>query len=124
MGVVYMEAMAMEVATIGTNAGGVPEIITDGVDGLLVPPMDPPALARAIRCLIDEPAFRESLGKAGRRKILKQFDSRLWATTLYRRLFGHGPEEHLVGPEPAALQNDKGARRVGAARSTITLIKD
>lgn len=128
MGVVYMEAMAMEVATIGTNAGGVPEIITDGVDGLLVPPVDPPALAKAIHWLIDDPAFRESLGKAGRRKILKKFDSRLWAATLYRRLFGHGPGEHLVGPEPVGQPHETGAisspRRVASTGSTMAIGKE
>ena len=51
LGVAYMEAMAMEVATIGTDAGGVGEIITHGENGLLVPPKDPEALAFAIRSL-------------------------------------------------------------------------
>jgi len=91
MGVVYMEAMATEIPTIGTNAGGVPEIITDNVNGLLVPPNDPPALAAALRRLHEQPELRATLGQAARQTILNEFDSHLWAAELYRRFTGHAP---------------------------------
>jgi glycosyltransferase involved in cell wall biosynthesis len=91
LGVAYMEAMAAGVPTIGTNAGGVPEIIADGTDGLLVPPKDPAALSSAIRRLIDDEALRRRLASAGRRKIEQQFDSRLGAAVLYKRLTGKAP---------------------------------
>lgn len=93
LGVAYMEAMAMEVATIGTAAGGVGEIITHDENGVLVPPNDPEAIASAIRALIGDSARRERLARAGRRSIVEQFDSRLGARTLYERLFGHPPAE-------------------------------
>ena len=48
LGVAYMEAMSCEVPTIGTNAGGVSELITSGEDGILVPPKDPESLAAAL----------------------------------------------------------------------------
>lgn len=48
LGVVLMEAMAARLPVVATRAGGVPELVTDGVDGLLVPPRDPQALAAAI----------------------------------------------------------------------------
>ena len=96
LGVVYMEAMAMGVATIGTDAGGVAEIIDSGRDGLLVPPRDPAALAQAIQSLIDDPARREQLAKAGRESVVKNFDARIGAATLYERLHGHAP----VSPTP------------------------
>ncbi len=86
LGVVYMEAMAMEVATIGTAAGGVGEIITDGVDGLLVPPGDEQRLADAIERLRDDPALRRRLAEAGRQTVVRSFDSRLGAGTLWKRL--------------------------------------
>ena len=126
MGVVYMEAMSMEVATIGTAAGGVPEIITNGVDGLLVPPRDSNSLAGAIQRLMDDPGFRHALGQSGRRKVMQQFDSRIWAGTLYRRLFGHAPGESLTGSEQGPEQGSehgptptlsKGARRTGVLGS-------
>ncbi|MBF2063316.1 MAG: glycosyltransferase family 4 protein [Calothrix sp. C42_A2020_038] len=91
LGVVYMEAMAMEVATIGTNAGGVPEIITDTQDGLLIPPRDDIALERALTQLIENPSLKNQLGQAGRQTIVQRFDSRIGAATLYQRLFGHSP---------------------------------
>ncbi|BAZ16527.1 group 1 glycosyl transferase [Calothrix sp. NIES-4071] len=86
LGVVYMEAMAMEVATIGTNAGGVPEIITDGKNGLLIPPRDVTALTRALIQLIENPAFRIQLGLNGRSSIIEHFDSQIGAATLFERI--------------------------------------
>lgn len=91
LGVVYMEAMALEVATIGTRAGGVEEIISDGRDGILVPPGDVAALAGAIRSLLCQPALRCAIAQAGRRSIVERFDSRLGAATLYERLFQRPP---------------------------------
>lgn len=91
LGVVYMEAMAMGVATIGTAAGGVGEIIDSGVDGLLVPPRNPEALASAIQSLIDDPARRQQIARAGRASVVKNFDARIGAATLYERLHGHAP---------------------------------
>jgi glycosyltransferase involved in cell wall biosynthesis len=101
MGVVYMEGMATEAAVVGTAAGGVGEIITGGVDGLLVPPKDPHALADGIETLIRDPALRQRLGRAGRRTILEKFDSRKWAAEMYRRIFGVMPPAPAPGPHPA-----------------------
>jgi glycosyltransferase involved in cell wall biosynthesis len=87
MGVVYMEAMASAVATIGTAGGGVAEIIDDGANGSLVPPRNPYALAEAMEKLLKNPELREAYGKAGREKAVAKFDSRVGAKELYRRLF-------------------------------------
>ncbi|CAD5916916.1 putative glycosyltransferase MJ1607 [Planktothrix tepida] len=83
LGVVYLEAMAAEVATIGTAAGGVVEIITDHVNGLLVPPFDVQKLADAIVQLLTDDLFRKQLAKAGRQTVIEKFDSRLGAATLH-----------------------------------------
>lgn len=88
LGVAYMEAMACGTPTIGTAAGGVAEIIDDGVDGLLVPPRDIHALADALSRMLREPALRSRLAHAGRQKIIEQFDSRIGAQTLYEHVFG------------------------------------
>ena len=106
LGVVYMEAMAMGVATIGTSAGGVAEIIDSGKDGLLVPPRDPEALAEAIQSLIDNPDRRRSLAKAGRESVVANFDARIGAATLYERIHGNRPPTPKYQPaptEPAAV---------------------
>jgi glycosyltransferase involved in cell wall biosynthesis len=86
-----MEALSAGVPTVGTAAGGVAEIITNGVDGVLVPPKSPDALADALEQLARDPQRRESLGKAGRESIIRNFDARIGASTLYERMFGATP---------------------------------
>jgi colanic acid/amylovoran biosynthesis glycosyltransferase len=88
LGVVYMEAMSLGLPTVGTAAGGVSEIMEDGVTGWLVPPKDPAALAEKILWLMEHPEAREAVAAAGRRSIEAQFDSRIGAATLYERLTG------------------------------------
>jgi colanic acid/amylovoran biosynthesis glycosyltransferase len=74
--VVLMEAMSMEIPCVAPWVNGIPEIITHETDGLLVPPGDVPALARAIARLMDDAELRRSLGKNARLKILEQYDLR------------------------------------------------
>lgn len=111
MGVVYMEALATEAATIGTAAGGVGEVITNGVDGLLVPPKNPQALADGIEKLLKNPELRAVLGHAGRQKVLAHFDSRRWAAEMYRRIYGVMPN---VDPQHMA----ESPQRRDAAKAT------
>lgn len=63
---VIVEAMAYGCPIVSTNVGGIPELITDGVNGLLCPPEDPGCLAAKITLLIGDPALRERLGRAAR----------------------------------------------------------
>ncbi|MDL1909446.1 glycosyltransferase family 4 protein [Chloroflexi bacterium CFX6] len=63
---VIVEAMAYGCPIVSTNVGGVPELITDGVNGLLCPPEDPGCLAEKIELLIGNAALRERLGRAAR----------------------------------------------------------
>jgi len=72
--VVLMEAMAQEIPCITTAITGVPELIQNGVDGLLVPASSTEGLAAAIQQLVQEPALRRKLGKAGRLKVLAAYD--------------------------------------------------
>jgi glycosyltransferase involved in cell wall biosynthesis len=72
--VVLMEAMAMEIPCVATWIAGIPELIRDGIDGLLIPPADEQALARAILRLKTEPALRLRLGQEARRRVLDQYD--------------------------------------------------
>lgn len=72
--VVLMEAMAMEIPCVTTFITGHPELIRDGVDGLLVPPSNVQALAEAIAGLIADPERRRRLGEAGRRRVMARYD--------------------------------------------------
>jgi len=68
-----LEAMASACAVVATNVGGLPEIIEDGVSGMLVTPRDPEALARAIMRLIETPELRRQLGLAARARVEQKF---------------------------------------------------
>ena len=70
------EAMACETPVIATTGGAFPEVIDHGETGWLVPPGDSPALANAIRLLMDDAGLRERLGTAGRQSILQRFSWR------------------------------------------------
>jgi colanic acid/amylovoran biosynthesis glycosyltransferase len=72
--VVLMEAMAMEIPCVATRITGIPELIEDGVDGLLVAPSDIVGMAAAIERLIASPELRESLGKAGRIRVQHEYE--------------------------------------------------
>ncbi len=72
--VALMEAMAMEIPCVSTCVAGVPELIRDGLDGLLVPPSSHHALAAALQRLIDDPGLRRSLAAAGRLRVLEFYD--------------------------------------------------
>jgi glycosyltransferase involved in cell wall biosynthesis len=72
--VVLMEAMAMELATLSTRLSGIPELIEDGRNGLLVSPEDARALADALQLLASDPAMRRQLGSAGRQTVIDHFN--------------------------------------------------
>lgn len=73
---VLAEAMAMGLPAVSTAISGIPELVDDGLDGLLVPERDPEALAAALRRLLADSALRHSIGTAARAKICRVFDSR------------------------------------------------
>jgi glycosyltransferase involved in cell wall biosynthesis len=70
---VLLEAGAMELAVVASRVAAVPELIEDGVNGSLVPPEDPTALAAAIAALIADPGARLRQGRAGRARVLERF---------------------------------------------------
>lgn len=70
-GIVFLEAWCYGVPVIGARAGGIPDVITDGQDGLLVRFGDVAGLTQAIRRLIDDRVLAQRLGAAGRAKTLR-----------------------------------------------------
>ncbi|MGQ9667117.1 MAG: glycosyltransferase family 4 protein [Anaerolineae bacterium] len=72
-----LEAMAMELPVIASDIRGCRELVGHGEPGLLVPPADAGALAEALCRLADDAKLRQSMGRAGRRRVLQEFDERL-----------------------------------------------
>jgi L-malate glycosyltransferase len=72
-GLTVAEAMAAGRAVIASRTGGIPELVEDGVSGLLVPPGDPEGLARALDLLADRPALRRQLGASARARAQQRF---------------------------------------------------
>jgi glycosyltransferase involved in cell wall biosynthesis len=64
-----LEAMAMHLPVVATKVGGIPEVIQDGVDGLLVESRDPEKLAGALIRLSENPSLRKTIGAAGHGKV-------------------------------------------------------
>lgn len=69
-----LEAMACGLPVVATRVGGTPEVVEDGVSGLLVPPKDPAALATALVTLLADSALRVAMGSAGRKRVVRQFN--------------------------------------------------
>jgi len=72
--VVLMEAMAMQLPCVATWITGVPEVIDNGIEGLLVPPASAAALAAAVERLMDDPDEAQQLAAAARRKVLAKYN--------------------------------------------------
>ena len=88
--VAVMEASALGTPVVATAVGGLPEAVTDGESGLLVPPRDPAALAAAIRRLVDEPGLRADLARGATARA-GAFDATAATATvegIYRQVLG------------------------------------
>lgn len=69
-----IEAMSMAIPTISTTVSGIPELVENMKTGLTVPPRDEVALAKAIANLLDDEDLRDVLGRAGRAKVIEDFE--------------------------------------------------
>jgi len=82
---------------VACNAGGIPEVVADGETGLLVPPNDAPALAKAVLTLLGDPAMRVRFGQAGRGRAEVRFSQAALAAasaSLYRELINQNRLVH------------------------------
>lgn len=98
LGVVLIEAMASGVPVIGTNTGGIPDIISDGVNGLLVPERDSANLAEKICMILSDPNLAECLAREGLNTVCEKFS---WDRVAqdYLKVYDYcmGNQDHNVG---------------------------
>ena len=100
-GLTILEAMAMSRPVVASNVGGIPEMIENGVNGVLVPPHDPPALADAIASLLEDHQRADMIGRAGHDTVHDRFCIQLMVNAV-QELY------------------DEGARRVRPRELTIS----
>lgn len=104
--VVLMEAMAMGLPVVSTRITGIPELIEDGVSGLLVAPGRADELADRLEWLLSSPSLCRELGDQGREAVLREFDAERSAAQLYdlfrERLTGNGEAPERL-PEVAKV---------------------
>ncbi|HEX7334841.1 MAG TPA: glycosyltransferase family 4 protein [Pyrinomonadaceae bacterium] len=84
LGIALIEAMAAGCVCVATNTGPIPEVVQDGKDGVLVPPADAKALARAVCDLLSNPARRSELGAAAKQTAFSKFQPKEQAEQLTR----------------------------------------
>lgn len=95
-GLVLAEALYLGTPAVSTNIGGIPEIVEDGVDGVLVSAANPQALTEVITQLLNDPARRKQMSGVGREKVLRKFcfaDMVRSYEAIYRQLDGNEWEE-------------------------------
>jgi glycosyltransferase involved in cell wall biosynthesis len=88
-----LEALVAGTATIASEVSGIPEAVRDGEEGLLVPPANPPALAAALRRLLEDRSLREKLAANGARKARAEFTIGAMTDAYLRLYSGAAPSE-------------------------------
>ena len=116
-GLALTEALYLGTPIVATRAGGIPEIVRDGTDGLLVPPADPAALAGAILALVRDDGLRRQLAGRGRDRMIDRFGFELMVRQ-YEQVYEEGwnacrVDRERPGRPPAALKG--GAATAGRA---------
>jgi glycosyltransferase involved in cell wall biosynthesis len=95
LGLAILEAMARGVPVVGTSVGGIPEVILDGENGLLVPPASPAELAHAVTRLLNDEALRARFARAGRETCEHRFDIVQSAQALVEDHYQFGPSARM-----------------------------
>ena len=108
-GISILEAMARRKPVVASAVGGIPEVLTDGVDGFLVPPGDSEALAEAIGRLAKSPSLRERMGEAGYRTVVERF-----SIDAMVRQVQEVYDEELVRAGVVAVSSERGVTTAGA----------
>ncbi|MFH1722491.1 MAG: glycosyltransferase family 4 protein [Candidatus Altiarchaeota archaeon] len=91
-GIPPIEAMSCGIPVVATKSGGIKETVDNGKTGILVEPGDPEGLAQAIISLLEDRTLRESMGKAGRKRVANYFSFEKIVEeleTMYKKLLKH-----------------------------------
>lgn len=110
-GMILTEAFAAGTPVIASNIAGYADVVTDGVDGVLVPPADPQRLAEQLQALHHEPARREAMGLAARRSAER------YAWPVVAEQVEAVYERAMIAPAPARTRSAALARRSGVVPS-------
>ena len=92
-----VEAMALGKPVVASRVGGIPEAVDDGKTGMLVPPQDAPALAKALAFMLDNPEKTEEMGREGRKRAEELFDEEGMNNkicSIYEELLNQLPARH------------------------------
>lgn len=95
---VLLEALICEMAVVSSRISGIPELIEDQWNGILVPPRDEMALADAIQRLLENPELRKAYGLKGREKVRRQFNAYESSRKLWSLI-----EQQRIGTAPSGL---------------------
>ena len=116
---VLLEAQSQGLPCVATRVSAIPELIEDGVNGILSPPGDPAALAAGIERLLRDPCLRRRLGSAGERRVRVEFSSVAGADRLAARFFGlpdrRTPADRIASPAPDGAAASGAEGTTGAA---------
>jgi glycosyltransferase involved in cell wall biosynthesis len=112
-----MEAMIQGACPLVSNVGGIPELVRDQADGIVIPSEDVSALAAGIRLLHDEPQCRKAMAESARQRILSTFSIDRWSHRLvdfYESALGesgrnHGPVSRTTVSTPEAATEPRAA---------------
>lgn len=126
--VVLMEALATELPVLTTRIAGIPELVRDGADGVLVEPGDLDALAAGLRVLGGSPERRAALGRHGRATVMREYRSSVNAALLAQR-FAAGrwsaPDPPTLGPPTCGVPApDRSAQRGGEVGEQVRAVLD
>jgi len=105
-GISFLEANAHRIPVVAGRTGGIPDAVSDGVNGILVDPLDPGAVANATIELLTNPALCGRLAEGGRRRIIEQFNWPAIVEQIERRM-----------KESTKVENTSCAGRSGAGTS-------
>ena len=108
-----LEAMALGRPVVCTCVGGIPGVVTDGIEGFLVPVERPEAMADRFARLCDNPALRERMGQAGQEKVFAEYDISVMVRKVedeYRRILESTSGERGAGSGEQGSRGSRGAR--------------